>query len=51
MDIANKLLLLIENKETVFFEIERVLFTKRYNLSKKHYEIFSIQSISMIYQL
>ncbi len=51
MDITRKLLSLIESKETVFFEIERVLFTKRYKLSKKHYEIFSIQSISMVYSI
>jgi hypothetical protein len=51
MDIEKELLKIIEKKENVFFEIERVLFTKRYNLSKKHYEIFSIQSISMIYSI
>ncbi len=49
--MGNKLLDLIEQKETVFFEIERVLFTKRYKLSKKHSNIFSVQSISMIYSI
>jgi hypothetical protein len=41
----------IEDRKTALFEIERALFTERYNLSKKHKDIFSIQSISMIYSL
>lgn len=42
---------IIEERVTVLFEIERVLFTKRYNLSQKHFEIFAVQSISMIYAI
>ncbi|HQT23988.1 MAG: hypothetical protein B7X86_14420 [Sphingobacteriales bacterium 17-39-43] len=41
----------IDERATALFEIEKVLFTKRYNLSKKHTEIFSVQSISMIYAI
>ena len=51
MDIDNKLVSLIEEKTSVLFEIERVLFTKRYKLSKKHLEIFSVQSIAMVYAI
>jgi len=51
MDIDDKLLSLIEERTTVLFEIEKVLFTKRYKLSKKHLEIFSVQSIAMIYAI
>jgi len=41
----------IEERVTVLFEIERAIFTKRYSLSLKHQEIFSTQSISMIYAI
>jgi hypothetical protein len=41
----------IEERLTVLFEIERAIFTKRYSLSLKHQEIFSTQSISMIYAI
>ena len=41
----------IEERETVLHETERILFTKRYNLSKKHLGIFSVQSITMIYSI
>jgi hypothetical protein len=51
MDIDNQLLSLIEEKTSVLFEIEKVLFTKRYKLSKKHLEIFSVQSIAMVYAI
>jgi hypothetical protein len=50
-DFENKLLSIIQERETVLFEIERVLFTKRYKLSSKHFEIFAIQSITMIYSI
>lgn len=46
-----KIIELIEERQTVLFEIEKVLFTKRYSLSQKHSDIFSIQSISMIYSI
>jgi len=41
----------IEERLTVLFEIERAIFTRRYSLSLKHQEIFSTQSISMIYAI
>ncbi|MCW3789517.1 MAE_28990/MAE_18760 family HEPN-like nuclease [Plebeiibacterium sediminum] len=41
----------INERLTALFEIERVLFTSRYNLSKKHSDIFTVQSISMIYAI
>lgn len=41
----------INERQSALFEIERMIFTKRYNLSKKHREILSIQSISMIYSI
>ncbi len=42
---------LIEERISVLFEIERAIFTKRYSLSSKHKDIFSTQSISMIYSV
>ena len=42
---------IIEERVSVLFEIERAVFTERYGLSLKHQELFSIQSISMIYSL
>ena len=50
-DFEKNLVRLIEERESVLFEIERALFTKRYNLSHKHFEIFAIQSITMIYSI
>jgi len=50
-DFEKKLLEIIEERETVLFEIERALFTRRYNLSQKHLEIFAVQSITMIYSI
>ncbi|MBW1649684.1 MAG: hypothetical protein JRJ44_03195 [Deltaproteobacteria bacterium] len=50
-DFENELLKIIEERQSALFEIERVVFTKRYNLSRKHFEIFSIQSIAMIYSI
>lgn len=41
----------VNERQSALFEIERALFTKRYNLSKKHSEILSVQSISMIYSI
>jgi hypothetical protein len=51
MSLLAPILTKIEEIEDVFVQIERVLFTKRYNLSKKHIDIFSIQSVSMIYSI
>ncbi len=50
-DFEEKLLEIIEERQTVLFEIERALFTKRYKLSKKHFEIFAVQSVTMIYSI
>ena len=50
-DFKNELLKIIEEREKKLSEIERVVFTKRYNLSRKHFEIFSIQSIAMVYSI
>jgi hypothetical protein len=50
-DFESTLLALIEEKENVLVEIERAIFTKRYNLSKKHFEILSVQTIAMMYAI
>jgi MAE_28990/MAE_18760-like HEPN len=50
-DFGEKLYEVIVETQTTIFEIERIIFTKRYSLSKTHYEILSTQSISMIYAL
>lgn len=50
-DLESKLLQIITERESALFEIERTLFTKRYNLSNKHLQIFAVQSISMIYSI
>jgi len=50
-NFEKELLDIIVEKETVLFEIERVLFTKRYKLSQKHFEIFAVQSITMVYAI
>ncbi|GEM_PF-614381 len=50
-DFEKELLSIIEEREIVLFEIERVLFTKRYKLSQKHFEILVVQSISMMYAI
>lgn len=42
---------IIDERMSVLFEIERAIFTRRYSLSSKHQDIFSTQSISMIYSL
>ena len=46
-----ELQLIIDEYENNLNEIEKVIFTKRYNLNKKHIEIFSVQSISMAYSV
>ena len=50
-EFETKLIGLIEERQTVIFEIERALFTKRYKLSNKHFEIFAVQSIAMLYSI
>lgn len=42
---------LITEREDILFEIERVLFTKRYKLAQKHLNIFAVQSVAMIYAI
>ena len=42
---------IIEERVSVLFEIERAIFTKRYSLSSRHKDIFSTQSIAMIYSV
>jgi hypothetical protein len=42
---------IIEERVSVLFEIERAIFTKRYSLSSRHQDIFSTQSISMMYSV
>lgn len=49
MDFENNHLSIIEQYESSAIEVERVLFTGRYKLSKKHYSLLSIQSISILY--
>lgn len=50
-DFDVTLQLVIEERVSVLFQIERTIFTNRYSLSSKDKEIFSIQSISMIYSI
>lgn len=47
----NKLVTFIDERETALFEIERTIFTGRYNLSQNHFEILSIHTITMIYSI
>jgi hypothetical protein len=51
IDFEKEHLAMIEQRENVIFEIERVLFTKRYKISKKHLDIFTVQSIAMLYAI
>lgn len=51
LDFENKSLLLIEESQEVIREIERAIFTKRYELSSKHFTIFSTNSISILYSI
>jgi hypothetical protein len=51
IDFQTQLIHIIEERQTVLFEIERVLFTQRYKLSQKHMNILSVHSISMLYSI
>lgn len=42
---------IIDEREIVLLEIERALFTQRYRLNQTHFDILSVQSISMIYSI
>lgn len=50
-DFDKKILNEIEERESLLFEIERALFTGRYNLSSKHQNIFWPHSISILYSV
>ena len=43
--------LVIEERQSILFEVEKTIFTKRYALSTKNRDIFSAQSISTIYSV
>lgn len=50
-NIGDTLSELIEAKASAIYEMERAIFTRRYNLSKKHADIFSTYSIPMLYSI
>lgn len=50
-DFENKISEKIAERTKVLTEIEIALFTQRYRLSKKHLDIFSVQSVAMIYAI
>ena len=50
-EFDNKLQEVIAERVTVIFELERTIFTRRYNLSKIHQDILSTQSISILYSI
>lgn len=41
----------IEERTLLLFEIEKIIFTKRYKMNRKHINILSVQSISMMYSI
>lgn len=51
MEFETKSLTLVEGRQSVITEIERAIFTNRYNLSEKHFIIFSKNSISILYSI
>lgn len=51
LEFENKSLLLIEERHEVIREIERAIFTSRYELTSKHFTIFSTNSISFLYSI
>lgn len=51
LEFENKSLLLIEERQEVIREIERAIFTSRYQLTRKHFTIFSTNSISILYSI
>lgn len=51
MEFKNKSLALIEERQSVITEIERAIFTKRYDLSEKHFIILSKNSIPILYSI
>ncbi len=51
LEFENKSLLLIEERQEVIREIERAIFTRRYELTSRHFTIFSTNSISILYSI
>lgn len=51
IEFGNKSLALIEERQEVITEIERAIFTSRYELTSKHFTIFSTNSISILYSI
>ncbi len=49
VDFENQHLSIIEQYEASALDIERIFFTGRYKLSRKHYSLLSVQSISILY--
>lgn len=49
IDFENQHLSIIEQYEASALDIERIFFTGRYKLSRKHYSLLSVQSISILY--
>lgn len=51
MPVLDDILSKVQEVETALTQIEIALFTGRYKFSKKHKEIFYVQSISIIYSI
>lgn len=49
IDFESQHISIIEQYESSALDIERIFFTGRYKLSKKHYSLLSVQSISILY--
>ena len=50
-EFEDKSLLIIEEYVEIIREVERAIFTNRYNLSEKHFNIFATNSISILYAI
>lgn len=50
-EFESKSLALISERQTLITEMERAIFTKRYELSETHYKLFSTNSISILYSM
>ena len=49
MNFENEHLSTVEQYETSATDIERIFFTGRYRLSKRHYSLLAVQSIAILY--
>ena len=49
VDFENQHLSMIEQYEASALDIERIFFTGRYKLSRKHFSLLSVQSIPILY--